>query len=216
MEKRKHSYTIAGNVNWYNHWKTVWRFLKKLKVELPCGPAIPFLGIYPEKTLIKKYTWTPLFIEALFTIATTWKQSKCLSAEEQIKMWYVYTVNCYQKKQGNSRKTSTSTSLTTLNPLTVWITTNWKILEEMGIRDHLTCLMRNLYAGEEATVRTLHGTTNWFEIGKGIQQGYILSACLFNYYAEYIMWNARLDDSQAGIKLSGRNSNSLRYAVHTL
>ena len=128
-----------------------------------------------------------MFIEALFTIATTWKQSKCLSAEEQIKMWYVYTVNCYQKKQGNSRKTSTSTSLTTLNPLTVWITTHWKILKEMGIRDHLTCLVRNLYAGEEATVRTLHGTTNWFEIGKGIQQGYILSACLFNYYAEYIM-----------------------------
>ena len=91
------------------------------------------------------------------------------------------------KKQESSRKTSTSALLTTPNPLTVWITTNWKILEEMGIRDHLTCLMRNLYAGEEATVRTLHGTTNWFEIGKGIQQGYILSAYLFNYYAEYIM-----------------------------
>ena len=96
-------------------------------------------------------------------------------------------MNYYQKKQGNSRKTSTPASLTTLNPLTMWITTNWKILKDVGIPDHLTCLLRNLYAGEEAAVRTLHGTTNWFEIGKGIQQGYILSPCLFNCYAEYIM-----------------------------
>ena len=77
--------------------------------------------------------------------------------------------------------------MTTSKPLTVWITTNWKILKEMGIPDHLTCLLRNLYAGEEATVRTGHGTTDWFQIGKGVLQGCILSPCLFNLYAEYIM-----------------------------
>ena len=84
------------------------------------------------------------------------------------------------RKQGNSRKTSTYASLTTLKPLTEWITTNWKILQEIGISDHLTCLLRNLCAGQEATVRTGHGTTDWFHIGKGIHQGCILSTCLFN------------------------------------
>ena len=82
----------------------------------------------------------------------------------------------------------------------------------MGIPDHLTCLLRNLYAGREATVRTGHGTTDWFQIGKGVCQGCILSPCLFNLYAEYIMWNARLDKAQAGIKIAGRNINKLRYA----
>ena len=85
------------------------------------------------------------------------------------------------KKQGNSRKTYTSASLTTLQPLTVWITTNRKILKEMGIPDHLPCLPRNLYAGQEATVRTRHGTADWFKIGKGVHQGCILSLCLFNF-----------------------------------
>ena len=80
----------------------------------------------------------------------------------------------------------------------------WKILKEMGIPDHLTCLLRNLYAGQEATVRTGHGTTDWFQIGKGVHQGYMLSPCLFNLYAEYIMRNARLDEAQAGIKIAGR------------
>ena len=90
-------------------------------------------------------------------------------------------------------------------PLTVWITTKlWKILKEMGIPDHLTCLLRNLYAGQEATVRTGHGTTDWFQIGKGVCQGCILSPCLFNLYAEYIMRNARLDESQARIKSARR------------
>ena len=88
----------------------------------------------------------------------------------------------------------------------------WKILNEMGIPDHLTRLLRNLYAGQEATVRTGHGRTNWFQIGKGIRQGYILSPCLFNFYAEYIMRNARLDEAQAGIKKAGRNINHLRHA----
>ena len=87
----------------------------------------------------------------------------------------------------------------------------WKILKEMGIPDHLTCLLRNLYAGQEATVRTGHGTTDWFQIGKGVRQGCILSPCLFNFYAEYIMRNARLEEAQAGIKIAGRNISNLRY-----
>ena len=85
-----------------------------------------------------------------------------------------------------------------------------KILKEIRIPDHLTCLLRNLYAGQEATVRTGHGTTDWFQIGKGVHQGYILSPCLFNLYAEYIMWNAGLDEAQAGIKIARRNINNLK------
>uniref|UniRef100_A0A8B9WYQ2 Reverse transcriptase domain-containing protein n=1 Tax=Bos mutus grunniens TaxID=30521 RepID=A0A8B9WYQ2_BOSMU len=91
----------------------------------------------------------------------------------------------------------------------------WKILKEMGIPDHLTCLLRNLYAGQEATVRTGHGTTDWFQIGKGVCQGCILSPCLFNLYAEYIMQNAGLGEAQAGIKIARRNINNLRYADDT-
>ena len=90
-----------------------------------------------------------------------------------------------------------------------------KIIQETGISDHLTCLLRNLYAGQEPTVRTGHGTTDWFQIGKGVRQGYILSPCLFNLYAEYIMQNAGLDEAQAGIKISGRNINNLRYVDDT-
>ena len=85
----------------------------------------------------------------------------------------------------------------------------------MGIPDHLICLLRNLYAGQEATVRTGHGTTDWFQIGKGVRQGCILSSCLFNFYAEYIMRNAGLEETQAGIKIAGRNINNLRYADDT-
>src|SRR5574341_525127 len=91
----------------------------------------------------------------------------------------------------------------------------WKILKEMGIPDHLTCLLRNLYAGQEAIVRTGHGTTDWFQIGKGVCQGYILSPCLFNFYAEYIMRNTGLEEAQAGIKIAGRNINNLRHADNT-
>ena len=91
----------------------------------------------------------------------------------------------------------------------------WKILKEMGIPHNLTCLLRNLYAGQEATVRTEHGTTNWIQIGKGVCQGCILSPCLFNLYAEYIMRNAGLDEAQAGIKIARRNINNLRYADDT-
>ena len=91
----------------------------------------------------------------------------------------------------------------------------WKILKDMGIPDHLTCLLRNLYAGQEATVRTGHGTTEWFQIGKGVPQGCILSPCLFNFYAEYIVRNTGLEETQAGIKIAGRNINNLRYADDT-
>ena len=91
----------------------------------------------------------------------------------------------------------------------------WKILKEMGIQDHLTCLLRNLYAGQEVTVRTGHGKTDWFQIGKGARQGCILSPCLFNLYVMYITQNARLDEAQTGIKIIGRNINNLRYADDT-
>ena len=91
----------------------------------------------------------------------------------------------------------------------------WKILKEMGIPDHLTCLLKNLYAGQEATVRTGHGIIHWFQIGKGVRQGCILSLCLFNFYAEYIMRNTGLEEAEAGIKISGRNINNLRYADDT-
>ena len=91
----------------------------------------------------------------------------------------------------------------------------WKILKEMGLPDHLTCLLRNLDAGQEATVRTGHGKTDWFQIGKGVRQGCILSPCLFNLYAENIMRNAGLEETQAGIKIAGRNTNHLRYADDT-
>ena len=93
----------------------------------------------------------------------------------------------------------------------MWITTNWKILKELGILDHLNCLLRKLYAGHKATVRTRHETTDWFQIGKGVCQGCILSPCLLNFYAEYIIRNTGLDEAQGGIKTAGRNINNLRY-----
>ena len=100
--------------------------------------------------------------------------------------------------------------------LTVWIITNWKILKEMGIPDHLTCLLRNLYAGQEATVKTGHGTTDWFQIGERVCQGCILSPCLFNLYAEYILQNDGLEEAQAGVKIAGRNISNLRCADDTI
>jgi len=113
------------------------------------------------------------------------------------------------KKQENCRKTSTSAfDYVDQNKL-------WKILQQMRIPDHWTCLLRNLYEGQEATVRTGHGTTDWFQIGKGLRQGCILSSCLFNSYAKYIMSNAGLDEAQAGLKIAGRNINNLRYADDT-
>ena len=117
--------------------------------------------------------------------------------------------------QQNSRETSTSASLATLGLCGSQQTLQEKILQEMAIPDHLTCLLRNLYAGQEATVRTGHGTTDWFQIGKGVCQGCILSPCLFNFYAEYIMRNAGLEEAQDGIKIARRNINNLRYADDT-
>ena len=110
------------------------------------------------------------------------------------------------KKQESSRKTSISALLTMPKPLTVWVPINWKILKEMGIPDHLTCLLGKLYAGQEATVRTGHGTTDWFQIGKGAHQGCILHP---------IMRKAKLEEAQAGIKIGGRNINNLRYVDDT-
>ena len=112
------------------------------------------------------------------------------------------------EKQENSRKTSTSTKAFDCMDQSKL----WKILKEMGIPDHLTCLLRNLYAGQEATVRNGHVTTDWFQIGKGVHQGCILSPCLFNLYAEYTMQIAGLDETQARIKIARRNINNLRYA----
>ena len=118
-------------------------------------------------------------------------------------------------KQENSRKTSIYFCFIDHGKAFDCVDHNklWKILKEMGIPHHLTCPLRNLYAGQEATVRSGHGTRDWFQIGKGVHQGCILSPCLFNLYAEYIniMRNARLDEAQAGIKISGRNINNLRY-----
>ena len=114
---------------------------------------------------------------------------------------------------------STTALLTTPNPLTVWIRTNCEKLGyqiwKMGIPDHLTCLLRNLYAVQEATVRTGHGTADWFQIEKGVRQGCIVLPCLFNLYAEYIMRNPGLEEAQAGIKMAGRNINNLRYTDDT-
>ena len=120
------------------------------------------------------------------------------------------------KKQESSRKTSMSALFDYAKAFdSVDHNKRWKILKEMGIPDHLICLLRNLYAGQEATVRTGHRMTDWFQIGKGVRQGCILSPCLFNFYAEYIMRNAGLEEVQAGIKIAGININNLRYADDT-
>ena len=132
--------------------------------------------------------------------------------EPQIKL-AIFTGSSKSKRV--PEKTFISAWLTMPKPLTVWITINWKILKEMGIPDHLTCLLRNLYAGQGGTVRTWHGTTDWFKKGKGVHQGCILSPCLFNLYAEYSTRKAELEEAQAGIKISGRNINNLRYADDT-
>ena len=118
------------------------------------------------------------------------------------------------KKQKSSRKTPTSALLITPKPLTVWITILWKILKEMEIPDHLTCLLRNLYAGQEAKIRIGHGTIDWFQMEKGVCQGCILTQCLFNLYTEYIMRNAELDEAQVGIKNPGEISIT-RYVDDT-
>ena len=138
-----------------------------------------------------------------------------LERAEEPEIKFPTFVGSSKKNQRIPGKTSTSSSLTTLKPLTVWISTHWKSFQQMGIPDHLTCLLRNLYAGQEATVRTGHGTTDWLQIGKGVCQGCILSLCLFNLYAEYTMKNAGLDEAWAEIKVTRRNINKLRFADYT-
>ena len=126
------------------------------------------------------------------------------------------TFTLSQRKLGNSRETSISVSSTTPKPLTVWILINCgKLLKRWEYQTHLTCLLRNLYAGQQATVRSLCETTDWFKIEKGVWQGCLLSSCLFNLYVEPIMTNAGLDELQAGLKIAGRNINNLRYADDT-
>ena len=120
------------------------------------------------------------------------------------------------RRQGISRKTSTYTSLTKLKLLIMWITTNWKILKAIGVTDNLTCLLKNLYNGQEAIVRTRQGKMDWLKIGKGVWQGCIISSCSLKFYAEYVMRNAGLDESEAGVKISRRNINNIRYADNTI
>ena len=134
-------------------------------------------------------------------------------AEEPEKKWPTSAGSL--KKQESSRKTSISAFDYAKAFDCVDHNKLWKILKEMGIPDHMICLLRNLYAGQEATVRTGHGITDWFQIGTGVRQGCILSPCLFNLYAEYIMRNAGLEEAQAGIRISGRNINNLRYGDDT-
>ena len=129
----------------------------------------------------------------------SWLQSTCLVIKEGQKPWSVTMPLFLHLIKGINNDNSKL----------------WKILKEMGIPDDLTCLLRNLYAGQEATVRTGHGTTDWFQIGKGVRQGCILSPCLLNFYAEYIMRKAQLEEAQAGIKIARRNINNLRYADDT-
>ena len=156
-----------------------------------------------------------MLIESLFTIPNRWKKPKCLSTDEWIKrMWY-YPYNGIifnLKKEGNS-----DILPNTDKPLKRCAKWNklWEILKEMGILDHLTCLLRNLYAGQKATVRTRHGSTDWFKIRKRVCQGCILSPCLFNFHPEYIIWNARPEESQARIKAVRKNINNLSYTDDT-
>ena len=119
------------------------------------------------------------------------------------------------KKQESSRETTTSALLTVPKPLTVWITKNWKILKKMVILDHLTCFLRNLDAGQEATVRTGHGTTDWFQIRTGVHQGYYCHPAYLTYFTEYIIRYAKLDEAQAGSKIAGRNTDNFRCVDDT-
>ena len=128
----------------------------------------------------------------------------------------LYPSEDQQNENHNHRKLIKLITWTTAlsNSMKLWAMPS-RVTQEMGTPDHLTCLLRNLFSGQEATIRTRHGTIDWFQIGKGVHQGYTLSPCLFNLYAEYIMWNAGLNEAQAGIKTAGRSINNLRYADDT-
>jgi len=333
VAKREPACTVGGNINWCSHYGEQYGdSLKKLKIELPYDPAIPFLGIYPEKIIIQKHTCTqysllykkglngPDNYDGVIThLELDILECKVKGALRSIsmnkasggngipvelfqilkddavkvlhsicqKIWKIQqwegkrSVFVTVPKKGNAKEYSnyctialnSHTSKVMLKILQArlqqymnrelpdvqaglrkgrgtrdqianipWIigksrefqkniyfcftdytkvfdcvdhNKQWKIIQEMEILDHLNCRLRNLYAGQEATVRTGQGITDWFKTGKGVHQGCVLSPCLFNLYAEYIMRNARLDEAQAGIKTTGRNINNLRYADDT-
>ena len=158
-------------------------------------------GVFYDQCILLAKLYEPLPYYVLYSKAKFLEKAE----EPEIKM---PTSAGLLKKQESSRKTSISALLIMPKPLTVWITINWKILQEIEIPDHLTCLLRNLYSGQEATVRNGHGTIDWFQIGKGVCQGCVLSPCLYNLHAEYITQNARLDESQAEIRFSGEISTT--------
>ena len=149
------------------------------------------------------------------TLTMNFQMCKLVLEKADIREIKLSTSAGSSKKQESSRKICISALLTMPKPLTLFHNKLWKILKEMAIPDHLTCLLRNLYADQEATVRTGRGTTDWLQLGKGVCQGCILSPCLFNFYAEYIMRNAGLEEAQAGIQIAGGNINNLRYADDT-
>ena len=156
-----------------------------------------FMSIESDESSIYQMTWIKCQSNCCMKTSHSRGPQTSVHTSHQDDRWSI-------EKASELQKNYTSALLTTPKPLTVWITTNWKILQEMGIPDHLTCLLRHLYVGLKATVRTGHGTTDWFQIGKGVHQGCILSPCLFNLYAEYIMRNSGLNEAQAEIKIAGR------------
>ena len=163
-----------------------------------------------------KYLSEDLFCQVFFQSTNASFLLSTLNSFQGMLKWVAVAAHDLILVEVDGRKTSTSALLTTSKPLTfVDHHKLWKVLKEMRIPDHLTCLLRNLHAGQEATVRTGHGKTDWLQIGKGVRQGCILSPCLFNLYAEYIMRNTGLDETQAGTKIAGRNIKNLRYADDT-
>ena len=147
-----------------------------------------------------------------------WIIKKAREFQKNIYYCFIDYSKAFEVKAHLTSDSRMSVSKWVITPLWLsgsWRSFLWKILKEMGIPEHLTCFVRNLYAGQEATMRTVHVTTDWFQIGKGVRQGYILSPCLFNLHAEYIMWNAGMNEAQPGNKIAWRNNNNLKYADDT-
>ena len=147
-----------------------------------------------------------------------WIIKKALEFQKNIYYCFIDYAKAFEVKAHLTSDSRMSVSKWVITPLWLsgsWRSFLWKILKEMGVPEHLTCFVRNLYADQEATMRTVHVTTDWFQIGKGVRQGYILSPCLFNLHAEYIMWNAGLNEAQPGNKIAWRNNNNLKYADDT-
>ena len=164
----------------------------------------------------KPTCWAPLLLTLSFPLSGFPSPDITITASCKWKCLFTHTHWFIPSSHSTWLLLSLTKDLLTMpKPLIVWITKNWKILKEMGIPDHLTCLLRSLYSGQEATVRIGHGTTDWFQIGKGVHQGCILSPCLFNLCAENIVRNAGLEEAQAGIKIARRNISNFRYADDT-